>query len=104
MEPKILIVDDEAHIRLLLEQTLEDLEDEGVEVLVASNGEELVCWQAHDVDVAKLPDDEQGIIRISIGGGDATPVQLNYCRFRGDHGACVDLLRKVLRAMEAGGE
>lgn len=37
--PKILIVDDEAHIRLLLEQTLEDLEDEGVELLTADNGE-----------------------------------------------------------------
>jgi len=40
MEPKVLIVDDEAHIRLLIEQTLEDLEDEGVELLVASDGEE----------------------------------------------------------------
>lgn len=36
---KILIVDDEPHIRLLLEQTLEDLEDESVEVLTADNGE-----------------------------------------------------------------
>ncbi len=40
MEPKILIVDDEAHIRLLLEQSLEDLEDKGVELLLATNGEE----------------------------------------------------------------
>ena len=40
MEAKVLIVDDEAHIRLLIEQTLEDLEDEGVGLLVASNGEE----------------------------------------------------------------
>ncbi len=40
MTKKILIVDDEPHIRLLLEQTLEELEDEGVEVLLASNGEE----------------------------------------------------------------
>lgn len=40
MEQKILIVDDEAHIRGLIEQTLEDLEDEGVELLTASNGEE----------------------------------------------------------------
>lgn len=38
--PKILIVDDEPHIRLLLEQTLEDLEDDGAEILVAGNGEE----------------------------------------------------------------
>ena len=37
---KILIVDDEPHIRILLEQTLEELEDEGVELLVAVNGEE----------------------------------------------------------------
>jgi len=37
---KILIVDDEAYIRLLLEQTLEDLEEGGVEILTAANGEE----------------------------------------------------------------
>lgn len=35
---KILIVDDEPHIRLLLEQTLEDLEGEGVELITAENG------------------------------------------------------------------
>ena len=40
MEQKLLIVDDEAHIRMLIEQTLEDLEDEGVEFLFAENGEQ----------------------------------------------------------------
>lgn len=40
MEPSVLIVDDEQHIRLLIEQALEDLEDRGVELLTASNGEE----------------------------------------------------------------
>jgi two-component system, OmpR family, alkaline phosphatase synthesis response regulator PhoP len=40
MQKKLLIVDDEAHIRMLLEQTLEELEDEGVEFLMAENGEE----------------------------------------------------------------
>ena len=39
MHKKLLIVDDEAHIRMLIEQTLEDLEDEGVEMLFADNGE-----------------------------------------------------------------
>ena len=34
----ILIVDDEVHIRILMEQTLEDLEDLGVELILASNG------------------------------------------------------------------
>ncbi len=35
---KILIVDDEAYIRLLIEQTLEDLEERGVKLLEADNG------------------------------------------------------------------
>lgn len=39
MEQKILIVDDEPHIRMLIEQTLEELEDEDVEFLSAENGE-----------------------------------------------------------------
>ena len=38
--PKVLIADDEPHIRLLMEQTLEDLEDEGLEILLAENGVE----------------------------------------------------------------
>lgn len=40
MAKKILIVDDEAHIRMLIEQTLEELEDEGVDFLTAENGEQ----------------------------------------------------------------
>jgi two-component system alkaline phosphatase synthesis response regulator PhoP len=39
----ILIVDDEAHLRMLIQQTLEELEDEGVELLTASNGEEALA-------------------------------------------------------------
>jgi CheY-like chemotaxis protein len=37
---KILIVDDEPHIRLLLEQTLEEFEDAEVDILTATNGSE----------------------------------------------------------------
>ena len=39
-DKKILIVDDEAFIRVLLQQTLEDLEDMGVELLLAADGQE----------------------------------------------------------------
>ena len=39
MDQKILIVDDEAHIRMLIELTLEVLVDDGVEFLTAENGE-----------------------------------------------------------------
>lgn len=43
MSKKLLIVDDEAHIRMLLEQTLEDLEDEGVDFFMADNGEQALA-------------------------------------------------------------
>lgn len=39
-DKKILIVDDEPHIRILLEQIFEELEDQGVELLLANDGEE----------------------------------------------------------------
>ena len=43
MSRTILIVDDEAHLRMLIQQTLEELEDEGVTLLTAANGEEALA-------------------------------------------------------------
>jgi CheY-like chemotaxis protein len=43
LAPTVLIVDDEQHVRLLIEQTLEDLEDQGVELLTADNGEQALA-------------------------------------------------------------
>jgi CheY-like chemotaxis protein len=37
---QVLIVDDEAHIRLLIERLLEDLEDDDVLILTAANGDD----------------------------------------------------------------
>ena len=41
--PTVLIVDDEQHIRLLIEQTLEGLEDDGFELLTAGDGDEALA-------------------------------------------------------------
>ena len=52
MTSKILIVDDEINIRLLLQQTLEDLGEENLEILSAENGQQalaLVARQAPDL-------------------------------------------------------
>jgi len=43
----VLIVDDEQHIRLLIEQTLEELEDDGVDLLTAANGEDALSVVEH---------------------------------------------------------
>jgi len=39
VERMILIADDEPHIRMLIEQSLEDLADEGVEILTVGDGQ-----------------------------------------------------------------
>jgi two-component system, OmpR family, alkaline phosphatase synthesis response regulator PhoP len=39
MATKVLIVDDEAHVRSLIQQTIEELEEDGVELLTADNGQ-----------------------------------------------------------------
>ena len=55
MSQKILIVDDEPNILILMEQALEDLEDEGVELLTARNGEEaLTTIKAEKPDLVFL--------------------------------------------------
>ncbi|MBI4691596.1 MAG: response regulator [Nitrospirae bacterium] len=40
MNKKIVIVDDEPHIRTLLLQTLQELSEKGIKILVAKNGKE----------------------------------------------------------------
>lgn len=54
------------------------------------------------VGVRRMPEDEMGIIRISAGGGDNTPVVCNYVVFRGNAKQTVKLLHKVIAAIEQG--
>ena len=51
MGSKVLVVDDEAYIRMLIELTLEDLQSEGVEIITAEDGA-----QALDIIKAERPD------------------------------------------------
>ena len=71
----------------------------------------LAQWKASNgMHVRHLPDDglhgssrtlivEQGILRISAGGGDHLPVTLNYLVVRGPVGKCIELLEKALVAL-----
>lgn len=51
MTKKVLIVDDEPNILILMEQALEKLEDDDVELVTASNGQ-----QALDIITTERPD------------------------------------------------
>ena len=55
MSRSVLIDDDEQHIRLLIEQTLEELADEGVDLYTASDGDEaLAAIEAQSPDLVFL--------------------------------------------------
>jgi len=84
-----------------LEEKAARMEAKGQSTITAGGpGEEPIDeWKSHGVGVRQMPDDEHGILRVSIGGGD-TPIGLNYCVFRGGRGQCVDLLRKALAALQ----
>ena len=63
--------------------------------------EEPICeWQgSNGVHCRKMPDDEHGVLRISVGGGEHLPVTLNYCVIRGGTGQCIELLERALKAL-----
>lgn len=63
------------------------------------HGTPLAEWKAEGFRCSVLPDDSMGILRISIGGGDDTPVRGDYCNVRGDVGKCITLLERALVAL-----
>ena len=61
---------------------------------------ELGSWKASNgMHCRHMPDDPQGILRISAGGGESLPVTMNYLVIRGKVGECIDLLEKALVAL-----
>lgn len=50
--------------------------------------------------VRQMPDDEHGVLRISIGGHPDAPFDSSYVVFRGNRGAVQSLLRRALKALE----
>ncbi len=70
-------------------------------ITVGADGEPILAdYETGGVHIRKMPDDPQGILRISIGGGEDLPVTLNYCTYRGSRFACIELLEKVLAALK----
>ena len=67
MDKKILIVDDEAHIRMLIGQTLEELEDEGVEFLTADNGASALELRKKAIEDGMITLRESGLHKIRAG-------------------------------------
>jgi hypothetical protein len=59
----------------------------------------LAVWKSHGIQCVHMPDDEQGILRISVGGGNEMPISFNYCTIRGGVGPCIALLERAIKAL-----
>lgn len=58
-------------------------------------------WRgSNGVVCRRLPDDPNGVLRISIGGGDDIPVLGDYAVVRGDVRNCIELLERALAALK----
>lgn len=58
----------------------------------------LAHWIYEAMDVTKRPDDEHGIDRVSLGGGEG--LDGAYCVFRGDILRCRALLQQAIKALD----
>ncbi len=53
--------------------------------------------------IRRMPEDEQCILRVSVGAGTMGASQkVRYCVFRGDPGACAHLLEEAAKAIRGG--
>ena len=59
----------------------------------------LLAWNVGGMQGQVMPPDEQGINRISIGGGSDLPIQVDYCVIRGDVGQCIKLLDHAIQLL-----
>ena len=86
----------------LKERADETVKQAASQITAGKSGEKPIAeWEASGVHVKQLPDDEQGILRISTGGiNHPTGGDFAYCVFRGRKEECIDLLRKALKALK----
>lgn len=89
-------------LRLLTERAEVGKKSGNASITAGGDGEpELAKWNASNgMQVVHRPDDPQGILRISIGGGRDTPEPLDYCTIRGGVGKCIELLESAIAALK----
>lgn len=71
-------------------------------ITAGRTGEPILAeWKQSGVHVRHLPDDEQGILRISLGGTPHSGAPFRYCTIRGSVGQCIKLLEDAIQALRA---
>lgn len=83
-----------------LEERAESMSERQASIIAGGKPGEVALDEffINGIGFRQLPPDEQGILRISIGGGSPV-VNVNYCVYRGDKLACINLIRSVLKGL-----
>lgn len=92
--------DSSAFLNRLTERADQMVRDGKSKITAGAEGETpLAEWDHNGIRVTHMPPDEQGILRISIGGG-VIQCPFKYATFRGDRGLCISLLKQAIAALE----
>jgi len=94
------VIEDKRPFMQKLEQKAVELSGQRLNEIAAGKDGERVLFerQVGHVCVRQLPDDDLGILRISIGGGEK--LDGYYLVYRGDRDAVREALRHALRAID----
>lgn len=82
-----------------LQRRAEIMKDLGKNTI--QQGKPIRRWRHESIVVEELDEDMNGVLRVSIGGGEDFPPGADYCRFRGDQSKCIRLLERALKAMKS---
>ena len=86
----------------LKERAAQGERDRTAEITMGKPGERALSeWPHGQLQIRQMPEDEQGILRISVGGG-IHYAHIDYCVFRGDRTRCAYLLEEAAKALRRG--
>lgn len=98
--------EDSSHENSFIKQLRErakKAQDASASIIAAGSRNERpgATWRASNgMHCQIMPDDPQGILRVSVGGGPGLPVEVDYTTIRGDVGKCIALLEKAIAALK----
>jgi hypothetical protein len=86
---------DDALLKQLMDRAKELTEAKENVITAGDDEQPLRGWKHRGMSIQQMPDDPQGVLRISVGGN----VGFGYCTFRGPREACRTLLQQALAGL-----
>lgn len=86
----------------LQERAEKSMKHKMAKITAGEDGEPVIdSFDRNGFCCVQRPDDEQGILRISVGGGSGVIMDDQYCVFRGDRTRCAYMLEQAAKSLRS---